>query len=115
NERNRDSHVGQAARDLGNSACGLVVVHRDTHEPASRAREICHLKSGGCRIGGVGVRHRLNDDRIGGPYGNVADDGSRGLPSRYGGQLCLRVMNLKANSLAWAVHVTRKHPSLTLT
>jgi hypothetical protein len=37
---------------------------------------------------------------MGGPYGNAADDGGRGLSSCYGGQLCLRVMNLKANSLA---------------
>jgi hypothetical protein len=40
---------------------------------------------------------------MGRPYGDATDDGSRGLSSRYGGQMCLRVMNLKANSLAWAV------------
>jgi hypothetical protein len=37
---------------------------------------------------------------MGGPYGDAADDGGRGLSSRYDGQLCLRGVNLKANSLA---------------
>jgi hypothetical protein len=37
---------------------------------------------------------------MGGPYGNAADNGGRGLSSRYYGQLCLRGVNLKANSLA---------------
>ncbi len=54
---------------------------------------------------------------MGGPYGDAADDGCRGLSSCYGGQLCLRGMNLKANSLAWAVHVNRErlpYPGNTL-
>jgi hypothetical protein len=37
---------------------------------------------------------------VAGPDGNTADNGGRGLSSRYDGQLCLREVNLKANSLA---------------
>jgi hypothetical protein len=37
---------------------------------------------------------------MGGPYGNPTDQGGRGLSTRYDGQLCLRELNLKANSLA---------------
>ena len=43
------------------------------------------------------------------PMGTPPTTAVDGLSSRYGGQMCLRVMNLKANSLAWAVHVNRQH------
>jgi len=99
-ERNGDSHVGKPARDLGNGSCRFVIVHGDAHEPAPGARKISRLERGAGCITCVGVRHRLHDDRVGGPNGNAADDGGRGLSARYGGQLCLRGMNLKANSLA---------------
>ena len=99
-ERNGNSHVGEPARDLGDRACGIVIVDRDAHESTSGASEVSHLKRGAGRIGRVRVRHRLHDDRVGGPYGNTADNGGRGLSSRYDGQLCLREVNLKANSLA---------------
>ena len=107
-DRNGDSHIGEPAGDLGNCCGSFVVVDRDADEPASGAREIRDLERGTGGIGRVGVRHRLHDDRMGGPYGDAADDGGYGLSSRYGGQMCLRVMNLKANSLAWAVHVNQE-------
>ena len=97
---NGNSHVDEPARDFGNGLCCLVVVDRDADEAASSAREISHLERGSGGIGGVRIRHRLHDDRMGGPYGNAADNGGRGLSSRYSGQLWLRRMNLKANSLS---------------
>jgi hypothetical protein len=99
-DRNGHTHVGKPAGDLGDRSGGLFMVHRDAYEPASRTRKIRHLESRAGGVGRIGVRHRLHDDWMRGPNGDATDDGGRGLSSRYGGQVCLRGMNLKANSLA---------------
>ena len=100
NDGNRYTHVGESTRNLGDSPRGIVIVDRDAHESASGASEVSYLKRRTRRIGRVRVRHRLHDNRVGGPYGDTTDEDGRGLSSRYYGQLCLRELNLKANSLA---------------
>ena len=42
----------------------LVVVDRDAHELGAGVRELGDLDGGAVGIGGVGVRHRLDDDRV---------------------------------------------------
>jgi hypothetical protein len=72
-DRDRHSHIGKSAGDLGDGAGSIVVVYRDAHEPASRSCEIRYLERCTGGVARVGVRHRLHDDRMGGPYGDATD------------------------------------------
>ena len=73
-DRDRDAHVDQAAGDLGDRACRLLVVDRDANELAAGARELGHLERGPRGVGRVRVRHRLHDDRMRRPDGDVTDE-----------------------------------------
>ena len=66
----------------GTARSGFVIVDRDAHELGSGARKIRDLERGSGGVGRVGVRHRLHDDRMGGPDGDAADDGGDGFSSR---------------------------------
>jgi hypothetical protein len=94
------AHVGKAAGDLGNSACCFIVVDGDANELAAGSSEIRDLERGGDSVGGVRVRHRLHDNRMGGPYGDVADECGWGRSAVNAGQLCWSVVKMKANSVA---------------
>jgi len=59
--------------DIGNGFGGLVVVDRDSDELGAGAGEGGDLLHGGLDIGGVGVGHRLNDDRSIRADADVAD------------------------------------------
>jgi hypothetical protein len=94
------THVGKAARDFGDCACRFVVVDGDANELTTGSGEICDLKGGRDGVGGIRVRHRLHDNRICGPDGDVADECGWGLSAGNAGQLYWSVVKMKANSLA---------------
>jgi hypothetical protein len=52
--------------------CGLVV-HRDAHQLAAGGMQGPHLCRRAFDIGGIGVRHRLDDDRVDGAHLDAAD------------------------------------------
>ena len=72
-ERHADAEVVELAADLGHGPGRRVVVDRDADELAARVRERGDLERGRVRVGRVGVRHRLDDDRDGRPHGDPAD------------------------------------------
>ena len=63
-----DRHVGALIRkprhDLGHSSSGGLVVDRHAHQLAAGLCQGAHLSDRAHHVGGVGVRHRLNHDRI---------------------------------------------------
>ena len=63
NDRRVPALLGQRLDDVRNRLCGIVVVHRDAHHLGARARERRDLLHCALDIGGIGVRHRLHDDR----------------------------------------------------
>ncbi len=50
--------------NAGNSLGGIVGVDGDTDQLRTRASQLHHLVYGRCGIGGVGVGHRLHDNRM---------------------------------------------------
>ena len=65
----------------GTACGGLVVVDRDPHELGAGMRQLRDLDRRRVGVGGVGVRHRLHDDRVGRPDRDVADQHRRRWPS----------------------------------
>ena len=57
---------------------GLLAVDGDAHHFGAGARERCDLRDRAVDIGGVGVGHRLHDDRRAAADGDVADLDLRG-------------------------------------
>ena len=100
----------------GTARGSIVVVDGDAHQLASGPRQFGHLEGRPGGVGRVRVRHRLHDDRMGGPDGYAANQCSRGFSAGDYGQWCLRVLNLKANSLAreQCMDRTCRFPSLEL-
>ena len=80
----RDVHalVCEARDDLRDGRRRLVVVHRDAHELRAGCGERGDLGRGAGGVGGVGVRHRLHDDRMRRPDGDGADEGGDGRAAR---------------------------------
>ena len=72
-ERDADPEVVELAPDRRDGARRGVVVDRHAHELAAGVRERRDLERGRVSVGRVGVRHRLDDDRGGGPHGDAAD------------------------------------------
>ena len=62
-ERRRHPGIEHALLDLGNRGGGFRHVDGDAHHLGSRLGELDALLRGPARIGGVGHRHRLHDDR----------------------------------------------------
>jgi hypothetical protein len=62
-QRHVDAHLAEPLFDLRHCHRRLVAVDGDTHELGARACELGDLARGCFGIGGVGVRHRLHDDR----------------------------------------------------
>ncbi len=103
-QRDRDAHVGEPARDLWHSAGCVVVVDRYAHDPASSPGQFSHLEGRARGIGRIRIRHGLHDDGKGGPDRYASYHCSRGFSAGDYGQWFLRVLNLKANSPFRAVH-----------
>ena len=82
----RDVHaqvVAQLADHLRDRRRGLLGVHGDPDELRARVREARDLDRGAVRIRGVGVGHRLDDDRVRRPDQHTPDvDRDRGPPYR---------------------------------
>ena len=72
-QRNVNTEVADPSRDFWNCSCSLVVVDSYADELGSRICEISNLSRRRYRVGGVGVRHRLNDDRVATTNGHIAD------------------------------------------
>src|SRR5579864_2768809 len=62
-QRHRAARVVEAPPDLRQCSRGFRGVDRHAHELGSGVGERVHLRDGCGDIGGVGVRHRLHDDR----------------------------------------------------
>jgi hypothetical protein len=76
-QRNVDAHVGDARRNLRHSGRSLFVVDCNPNELGAGVGKIDHLGSSFGGIGGIGVRHRLNDDGMAYADSNATD------PNRY--------------------------------
>ena len=72
-----DRHVHAEAADLadhlGDGGGGLLGVDRDADELRAGVGEPRDLDRGRVGVGGVGVRHRLDDDRMRAPDEHAAD------------------------------------------
>src|SRR2546422_332776 len=71
--------TSRAATGAGRHGCRRrLVVDRDADELAPGLMQSAHLGRGRVRVGGIGIRHRLHDDRVGGAHcyaADVDDDG----------------------------------------
>ena len=75
-----DRHV-HLGHDGGHGLRGGVVVDRDPHQLASRLMQGPHLRRGGVHVRGVGVGHRLDDDRVRAAHLHTRDVHDRRLPA----------------------------------
>ncbi len=62
-QRRRHAHGREPVADMRDGGCGLVAVDRDANEFGARAGERGDLAGSRLDVGGVGVGHRLDDDR----------------------------------------------------
>ena len=81
-DRHVHAQAAHLANHLGNGCRGFLGVDGDPHELRSGVGESRDLDGGPVRVGGVGVRHRLDDDRVGAAHEHAADvDADRGPAS----------------------------------
>ena len=73
-QRHADAERIELGADDGHGLRGGIVVDGDAHELGAGMRELRDLDRGRVRVGGVRVRHRLHDDRVGRPDGHAADE-----------------------------------------
>ena len=66
-DRHVDAQAADLAHHLGDGRGRLVGVDRDAHELRARVGQPGDLDRGPVGVGRVGVRHRLDDDRVGAP------------------------------------------------
>ena len=86
-----DAALAQAVANVRNGGGGLVTVHRDADHLRAGARQGCDLGDGAVDIGGVGVGHRLHDDRRTAADGDIADHDLGGfMPGAGAGDVVLR-------------------------
>ena len=80
-QRRGDAALAQLVADMRHGGRGLVAIHRDADHFGAGARQRCDLLDGALDVGGVGVGHRLHDDRRAAADGDVADhDLGGGVP-----------------------------------
>ncbi len=80
-----DAALAQAVADMRHGGGGFLAVDRDAHQFGAGARQRCDLGDGAFDIGGVGVGHRLHDDRRAAADGDIADHDLGGfMPRRWG-------------------------------
>ena len=80
-ERRFAAGVEHALLDFGNSGSGFGDVYRDAHHFRTGGGKLEALLHGGSDIGGVGIGHRLDDDRSASTDGHAADFDSMSLVS----------------------------------
>ncbi len=77
-ERHADADLGEPLLDVRHGGRRLVAVDRDAHQLGAGARQRRHLARGAFDVGGVGIGHRLHDDRRTAADDDAADiDGDR--------------------------------------
>ena len=77
-DRHVDAHLEQPLLDVRHRRRRLVAVDGDAHDLGAGARERRHLPRGSLDVGGVGIGHRLHDDRRAAADHHAADiDGHR--------------------------------------
>ena len=82
-QRHAHIHLGEAVADMRHRGRGLVAIDGDAHEFGAGARQRRHLPRGAVDIGGVGIGHRLHDDRGAAADRHAADiDGDGGVARR---------------------------------
>ena len=62
-QRHVDAHLQQPLLDVRHGGGRLVAVDRDAHDLGAGARQRRDLARGAFDVGGVGIGHRLHDDR----------------------------------------------------
>ena len=62
-QRRRDAHGAEPVADMRHGRGGLVAVDGQAHQFGARPRQRRDLAGGRLDVGGVGVGHRLDDDR----------------------------------------------------
>ena len=88
-----DAALAQAVADMRNGGGGFLAVHRDADHFGAGARQRCDLGDGAFDIGGVGVGHRLHDDRRAAADGDIADHDLRGfMPGAGTGDVVVRAV-----------------------
>ena len=78
-QRRGDAALAQVVADMRHGGGGLVAIHGDAHQFRAGARQRRNLRDGALDIGGVGVGHRLHDDRRAAADGDIADHDLGGL------------------------------------
>ena len=92
-QRRGDAALAQAVADVRHGGGGLLAVDRDAHHFGAGARQRRDLRDGAVDIGGVGVGHRLHDDRRAAADGDIADHDLGGLmPGAGAGDVVLRAV-----------------------
>ena len=82
-DRNRDPHHRQLVDDARHRGGGLGIVHGHPHQFRAGPPQFGDLPGGRGHVGGVGIGHRLHDDRCGATDLHAADlDLARGSPIR---------------------------------
>src|SRR6476620_8893623 len=69
----------QAVADMRNGGRGFLAIDRDAHHFRTGARQRSDLRDRAFDIGGVGIGHRLHDDRRTAADGDIADHDLGGL------------------------------------
>ena len=72
-QRHGDAELREPVADLRHRGGGLVAVDRDAHDLGAGVRQRRDLARGRLDVGGVGVGHRLHDDRRAAADGDAAD------------------------------------------
>ena len=86
-DRHVDAHAQQPLLDVRHGGGGFVAVDGDAHHFRAGARQRRDLRTVACDIGGVGIGHRLHDDRCAAADGDIADlDGDGLMPSARAGK-----------------------------
>ena len=62
-DRHVDAHLAEPVLDVRHGGRRLVAVDGDAHQLGAGARQRRHLAGGALHVGGVGIGHRLHDDR----------------------------------------------------
>ena len=81
-DRDVDAEAADLADHLRDGRGGRFGVDGDADELRAGMRQPGDLDRGRVRVGGVGVGHRLDDDRMGGPDEHAADIDADGRPAR---------------------------------
>ena len=79
-----DAALAQAVADMRYGGGGFLAVDRDAHQFGAGARQRRDLGDSAVDIGGIGVGHRLHDNRRAAADGNVADHDLGGFVPRRG-------------------------------